>query len=181
LYATGSVSADTRNIGGVVGYGYTGTEIRNVVALNPAVHAPSYAHRVLGRVLSGHTATLENLWAADFVDAQTTNFSGPVGPTTWMGATATNAQVRDANFYTETLEWDLESTWQWHDDAARPVLRAIPENYTGEPVPPVDAEQPDTPAEEEQPEEGLERDEDGYLLITQASELAEVTAQPDEN
>ena len=185
LYATGAVSAQTRNIGGVIGYGYTGTEISNVLALNPTVHAPDYAHRVLGRVLSGHTATLNNLWAADAVDAETTNFDGPDGHTTWMGATATTAQVRDASFYTDTLGWDLDSVWQWHDDAARPVLQTIPEDYTGDPVPPVDEEQPENPddedAEEQQPEEALERDDDGYLLITQASELAEVTAQPQED
>lgn len=175
LYATGAVSADTRNIGGVVGYGYTGTEISNVIALNPSVQAPSYAHRVLGRVLSGHTATLENLWAAEYVDAETTSFSGPIGQTTWMGATATTAQTRDVEFFTEILDWDLGSVWQWHDDAARPVLQTVPENYTGEPVPPVEDDKP------EDEEQSLERDEDGYLLISAPADLAEVTAQPSED
>src|SRR5690606_16279987 len=106
VYAAGSVSAGARNIGGVVGYGYTGTEIRDVIALNPSVTAPSYAHRVLGRVLSGNTATLENLWASEALVAETVSSTDPLGPSSWMGATATLPQVRDAGFYADTLGWD---------------------------------------------------------------------------
>lgn len=192
LYATGAVSADTRNIGGVVGYGYNGTVISNVIALNPSVQAPSYAHRVLGRVLSGHTATLNNLWAAEFVDAERVNVDGPAGRTSWMGATATTAQTRDAEFYSETLGWDMDSVWQWHDDAARPMLQALPEEYSGEAVPPSDGEDEETvpPIDEDGDEDdensenegtGLERDKDGYLLITEPADLAQITAQPSEN
>lgn len=194
LYATGAVSADTRNIGGVIGYGYDGTEIRNVIGMNPSVHAPSYAHRVLGRVFSGETATLENVWAAEFVDAETVSVDGPAGVTSWMGATATAAQTRDTAFFADTLGWDMDSVWQWHDDAARPVLQSVPEDYTGDPVPPIDddasegdGDNEEEPGEEEpgeeQPDEeqALERDEDGYLLISEPADLDEVTAQPAEN
>src|SRR5699024_2945477 len=135
VYSTGAVSAETRNIGGVVGYGYTDTVISNVLALNPRVHAPSYTHRVLGRVFSGHSATLENNWAAETVDANAVNAS-ETGETTWMGATATTAQTRDTAFYADALGWDMDSVWQWDDDAARPVLQVVPEFYSGEPVPP---------------------------------------------
>lgn len=189
VYATGAVSAETRNIGGVVGYGYNDTEIRNVLAMNPSVHAESYTHRILGRVFSGHAATLENNWAAQSLDTNAVN-TAEQGETTWMGATATTAQLRDTAFFTDTLGWDMDSVWQWDDHAARPVLQAIPENYTGQPVPPVEEdEDPDEeqqpeeeqPEEEQPEEEALERDEDGYLLISDPADLAEVTAQSSED
>ncbi|MEE6296263.1 metallophosphoesterase [Georgenia wangjunii] len=169
LYATGAVSADARNIGGVVGYAYTGTQISDVIALNPGVSAPSYAHRVLGRVLSGNTATLANLWAAESVVADVVSNLEPPSTTSWMGATASARQTRDPQFYTRTLGWDLESVWTWHEDAGRPVLRAVTEVDTGEPVPPL-------PPEEAGP--ALERDTDGAYLIEVPGDLAEVTAFP---
>lgn len=181
LYATGAVSADTRNIGGVIGYGYSGTNIRNVLAMNPSVQAPSYAHRVLGRVFSGETATLENVWAADFVDAETVSVEGPDGQATWMGATATAAQTRDIEFFADTLAWNMDSVWQWHDDAARPVLQTVPEDYTGDPVPPLDDSDDEDQDEEQDEAEALERDDDGYLLISQPADLSEITAQPAED
>ncbi|MPV36312.1 metallophosphoesterase [Georgenia subflava] len=170
VYSTGAVSADTRNTGGVVGYGYTGTEIRNGIALNPSVTAPSYAHRFLGRVLSGNTATLENNWAsAGVVASVQSNLDEPTA-TNWSGATASLHQTRDPLFFAETLGWDFESVWSWHDAAARPVLTAAPERYTGEPVPPLPA--PELPA--------LEQDTDGAYLIDEVADLAEVTAHPDQ-
>ncbi len=168
VYASGAVSADTRNIGGVVGYGYTGTEIRDVLALGPSVTAPSYAHRVLGRVLSGNTATLENVWASEALTAETVSTSDPLGPTSWMGATALLSQTRDPGFFTDTLGWDLESVWSWHEDAARPVLRAVPEDYTGEPVAPLP----------EEPAPALDRDDDGAYLLVEPADLAQVAAFP---
>ncbi|OPG12350.1 hypothetical protein [Microbispora sp. GKU 823] len=54
VFSTGAVIADTRNDGGVAGYGYTGTTIRDSIALNPTVTAPSWAHRFLGRVLANN-------------------------------------------------------------------------------------------------------------------------------
>src|SRR5690606_6943570 len=89
VYAAGPVSAGLRNAGGVFGYAYTGTVIRDSVALTPTVTAPSWAHRFLGRVLAGNTATLENNWAAQETSAtvptdspapSTTNLHGDVAP-----------------------------------------------------------------------------------------------------
>lgn len=201
VYATGAVAAETRNVGGVVGYGYNDTEIANGLAMNPSVHAESYTHRVLGRVFSGETATLDNNWAAESVDTNAVN-TADEGETTWMGATVTTAQIQDTAFFTDTLGWDLASVWQWDEDAARPVLQVVPENSTGEPVSPIDeddesnAEEPseddeqteddesdgeEQPEEEQPEEEALERDEDGYLLISESGHLAEITAQPSED
>lgn len=170
VYATGAVVSEIRNIGGVVGYGYNGTEIYNVLALNTEVTASSYAHRVLGRVLSGNTATLDGLWASENVVAGIQSNTDAEGPNSWHVATATMYQVRDTAFYTETLGWDFDTVWAWNDDAARPVLQSATEVYTGEPVPPLP--EPD-PGE-------LERDDDGFLLIETVEDLAEVSAQPDE-
>lgn len=169
VYATGAVTAGTRNIGGVVGYGYTGTAISNVIALGPSVTAPDYAHRVLGRVLAGHTATLANLWASEDLVAETVASSDPAGTTSWMGATATLRQTREPAFYADILGWDLESVWSWQPDAGRPVLRAATEEYTGEPVAPLPPE--------DQP--NLAQDTDGAFLVADPGDLAELEAYPD--
>ena len=174
VYAAGAVSAASRNTGGVVGYGYTGTEIRNGLALNPSVTAPSYAHRFLGRVLSGNTATLENNWASEGVVASVQSNLDEPAATNWSGATATLAQTRDPQFFAQTLGWDFENVWTWHDAAARPILAAAPENYAGEPVPPLPEAEPEVPA--------LAQDAtDGTYLIEEAAHLTEVTAYPDQH
>lgn len=171
VYASGAVTAGARNIGGVVGYGYTGTEIRDVVALGPSVTAPSYAHRVLGRVLAGNTATLENVWASETLVAETVSTTEPAGPTAWMGATATLGQTRDPGFYADTLGWDLESVWTWHAEASRPLLRAVTESDPGEPVDPL-------PVEPAEPAPALEQDADGAYLVKAPADLTEIAAFP---
>lgn len=171
VYASGNVSAGTRNIGGVVGYAYTGTVIDSVIALGEKVSAPSYAHRVLGRVLSGNTATLDNLWAVETLEASVVNFDEPPSATNWMGATATAYQARDTEFYTGQLGFDFDTVWQWNVDAQRPTLVTASENYTGEPVPPL----PDEPAP------ALEQDADGFYLVAEADDLQQLTEFPAES
>ncbi|MEU4575626.1 metallophosphoesterase [Nonomuraea sp. NPDC023979] len=123
VFATGTVRADTRNDGGVAGYGYTGTVIRDSAALNPAVSAPSWAHRFLGRVGAGHVATLENNWALETVQA-TTQIDTTTGPATLNGATATRDQAAAEAFWSGELGFDLASTWQWDAALGHPTLRA---------------------------------------------------------
>ncbi|MGO1972515.1 MAG: metallophosphoesterase, partial [Propionibacteriaceae bacterium] len=125
VYASGAVAADTRNAGGVAGYGYTGTEIRNSLALNPTVTAPEYGHRLLGRVKYGDTATLADNWATEAVVAkeQTTT---ETGAQSWNGATATEAQTGDPDFYSGELGWDFDSVWSWDAEGQRPVLQSVP-------------------------------------------------------
>lgn len=171
VYASGAVSAGARNIGGVVGYAYTGTEIRNGVALNPSVTAPSYAHRFLGRVLGGNTATLENNYGSDSVEVAVQSVLDPPSTSNLMGGTITARQARDPQFFAETLGWDLAGTWAWNNDAARPTLVSAPEDYTGPVVPPL----PEDPAPD------LAQDDDGFYLIESGAELAEITAFPAEN
>ncbi|MGW0802519.1 metallophosphoesterase [Nonomuraea sp. NPDC002799] len=122
VFATGSVRADGRNDGGVAGYGYTGTTIRDSIALNPTVTAPSWAHRFLGRVLAGNVATLSNNWAAETVKAgpQTETATGPA---TLNGATALQNEAADPSFWSGKLGFDLESVWQWDTGLGRPILR----------------------------------------------------------
>ncbi|MFG1750978.1 metallophosphoesterase [Streptosporangium sandarakinum] len=122
VFATGTVTADTRNDGGVAGYGYTGTTIRGSIALNPAVTAPSWAHRFLGRVLANNVATLSGNWAAETVVARSQTETA-TGPATLNGATATRDEVGDQAFWADRLGFDFESVWQWDAGLGRPVLR----------------------------------------------------------
>lgn len=171
VYASGDVTAGTRNIGGVVGYGYTGTVVDSVIALGDKVTAPSYAHRVIGRVLSGNTATLSNLWAVETLEASVVSNTDPASPSGWMGATATERQARDSAFFSGQLGFDFDSVWVWNEDAQRPTLATASEDYTGEPVPPLP----------EEPTPALEQDVDGFYLISEADDLAQITEFPAES
>lgn len=167
VYASGAVSATTRNIGGVVGYGYTGTQIRNSIALNATITAPSFAQRVLGRVLAGNTATLENNWAADFTVAGVSSDAAAPAATNLHGATATGRQTRSLDFFGSTLGWD-STVWMWSVDAQRPMLRAAVENYTGPIVPGIPAPTLDVAA-------------DGAYIVAEPADLAQVEAFPTEH
>ncbi|SEF17396.1 CehA/McbA family metallohydrolase [Jiangella alba] len=164
VYAAGPVGASTRNAGGLAGYGYTGTVLRDSVALNPSVTAPSWAHRVLGRVLAGNTASLSNNWAAERVVADVPAVLDPPAADNVAGATATAAQAQDPAFFRDTLGWDLDAVWAWSDEGRRPVLRSVPED-----VPPGTGE-PGTPS--------LPRDTDGAYLVSSAADLGQLTAFP---
>nr|WP_246400590.1 CehA/McbA family metallohydrolase [Jiangella mangrovi] len=166
VYAAGPVGASTRNTGGVAGYGYTGTVLRDTVALNPTVTAPDYAHRVLGRVLAGNTATLGNNWASEGVVAAKQTVLDPPAATNLMGATATVEQTRDPAFFRDTLGWDLDTVWAWSAEGRRPVLRAVAED-----VPPGSSE-PGVPS--------LPQDSDGAYLVASVAGLVQLTAFPDQ-
>ncbi|MEV4455052.1 metallophosphoesterase [Microbispora sp. NPDC049633] len=124
VFATGAVTADSRNDGGVAGYGYTGTTIRDSIALNPAVTAPSWAHRFLGRVLANNVATLSNNWAAETVEAKSQTETA-IGPATLNGATATRDEAATQAFWAGKLGFDFERVWQWDAGLGRPVLRGM--------------------------------------------------------
>src|SRR5690606_10637576 len=112
VYATGAVTADLRNTGGAFGYAYTGTVIRDSVSLAPTVTAPSWAHRLLGRVLAGNTATLENNWASASTTASVQTDQAEPSTTNLHGGTATAEQMGAFGFYRETLGFDGD-VWQW--------------------------------------------------------------------
>lgn len=151
VYASGAVQALKSNAGGVTGYGYNDTVVRNVIALGPSVMTPTMANRVMGRVLAGHTATLENNYAFDgmLVDKEgETNAAA----NNRKGLSLSKQQVEDPHTYITKLKWDFESVWMWNDTLKRPVLSSNPE----------EAEEPAVP---------LERNEDGYYKIKSIADL----------
>lgn len=164
-YSTGTVTADSKNAGGVVGYGYTGTTVRDCIALNDRVDGNTYSNRVVGRIKSGHTPVLENNYGSVKVMV-TGEQQGVASTTTEKGATATLAQIKDQAFYQETLGWDFETVWQWDENGQRPVLRMLPEAIE--------------PGEEEQ-KPSLPQDENGYYEIGSAADLAVISEFPEEN
>ncbi|MEU7913268.1 metallophosphoesterase [Microbispora bryophytorum] len=124
VFSTGAVTADSRNDGGVAGYGYTGTTIRDSIALNPTITAPSWAHRFLGRVLANNVATLSNNWAAETVEAKSQTETA-IGAATLNGATATRDEAAGQAFWAGRLGFDFERVWQWDAGLGRPVLRGM--------------------------------------------------------
>lgn len=171
VYATGSVTADTRNTGGVFGYAYTGTVIRNSVSLAQTVTAPSWAHRFLGRVLAGNSATLENNWAAETTTAATQTDTSAPSTTNLHGGTATAAQLAGSVFYRDTLGFDF-GVWQWSNANARPLLSAVGESRG------LDESDQEGP-EDDGP--GLPSGDDGEFLVDDAADFAEIGAYPAES
>ncbi|WP_339220709.1 CehA/McbA family metallohydrolase [Paenibacillus sp. FSL W7-1332] len=151
VYASGAVRALRSNAGGVTGYGYNDTVVKNVIALNPSVVTPTMANRVVGRVLAGHTATLENNYAFDgmIVDVEGESIAAADNR---KGLGLSQQQVEDSNTYIHILKWDFESVWMWNDALQRPVLNSNPEEAS-EPVVP------------------LERNEAGYYRIKSIADL----------
>ncbi|MGP6177653.1 metallophosphoesterase [Microbacterium sp. A196] len=170
VYATGTVAADARNTGGVFGYAYTGTVIRNSVSLAQTVTAPSWAHRFLGRVLAGNTATLENNWASVDTTAETPTDTAAPSTTNLHGGTATAEQLASFGFYLDTLGFDA-NIWQWGSANARPLLSGVGESRG------LDED------DEETPEVGpnLDTDEDGVFLVDDAADFAEIGTYPAES
>ncbi|KDA05993.1 metallophosphoesterase [Microbacterium sp. CH12i] len=161
VYAAGVVGADTRNTGGVVGYGYNETVIRNAMSLNIAVTAPSYAHAVLGRVLSSQMATLENNYASEATFVSAESLTDPPAADNLKGARVPASVAGTAEHFARTLGWDLEGVWEWNADAERPVLRSNPEVYV-------------------KPTPELPTNEEGYFEIATADELRMIDEFPTE-
>lgn len=123
-YAAGRVEVvGNQNAGGISGYTYTGTTIRDSIALNPAVVATGYAHRIAARTLSGNTATLAGNYASEAVDAAVQAID-ETGPGTLNGETVTAAAAAAQATYVDLLGWDFGGVWQWDDARGAPVLRS---------------------------------------------------------
>lgn len=152
VYASGTVRSETRNVGGVVGYGYNETVIRNAMSLNPAVVAPSWAHAVLGRVLSGNEATLSGLYAREDAFVSAESLDEEPASDNLKGEHVSPEAAESAGHFSETLGWDLGGIWQWNDEARRPVLASNPEEY-----------------ERETPE--LPTNDEGFFEIAEADQL----------
>lgn len=123
VYATGAVQALKSNAGGISGYGYFGTVLRNSIALNPSVTTPTSANRVMGRVLAGHTATLENNYAFEemVVDREGVTTESP---TTIKGQGLPLTEIETKTTYEERLRWNFETIWQWNQSEKRPLLKS---------------------------------------------------------
>jgi hypothetical protein len=123
----------TSNAGGVTGYGYNDTVVRNVIALGPSVTAPTMANRVMGRVLAGHTVTLENNYA---FDGMMVNKEGVAegALTTLKGLGLSETEIKTPSTYTDRLGWDFNAIWRWDDMAKRPVLQSVSAGNEEEPV-----------------------------------------------
>ncbi|WP_246245894.1 CehA/McbA family metallohydrolase [Paenibacillus lemnae] len=124
VYAAGAVQALKSNAGGVTGYGYNGTVVRNVIALNPSVTTPTMANRVMGRVLSGHTATLQNNYSSN---SMTVNKEGVTAGslTNIRGLGLSVSEVETLSTYTGLLGWDFDTVWEWDSAGKRPVLQSM--------------------------------------------------------
>ncbi|ACQ81636.1 metallophosphoesterase [Beutenbergia cavernae DSM 12333] len=165
VLATGAVTADTRNAGGVVSYGYDETWVQHAVSLNSLVSAPSYAHAVVGRVANGQVALLADNHTSAAVPVNGESLPDAPAADNWKGAIVPVAEIRTQAFF-EGLGWDFASVWDWDADGLRPILRGAPEDV---PPPP---EEPTAPE--------LEQDVDGFYLLDDAADLAEVAAWPAE-
>ncbi|NLZ55911.1 MAG: metallophosphoesterase [Clostridiaceae bacterium] len=162
-YATGSIRTDTRNAGGVVGYGYNNTTVRNCIALNEKVDGIIYSNRVIGRILAGNTATLENNYGSIAVMVVAEQ-QGTAAGNTEKGITASLAETKDPALYRDNLGWDFDNVWQWSESGKRPVLRMRPEEID-----------PDAG-----PKPALEKDANGYYKIATAADLTQISQFPEE-
>ena len=174
VYTTGAAAADLRNVGGAFGYGYTGTVIRNSVSLAPTVTAPSWAHRFLGRVLSGNTATLENNWASAATTATVPADASAPSTTNLHGATATTEQLDGFGFYRDTLGFDTD-TWQWSNAETRPLLSGVGEARGR------DEGDQESPDDESPAAPNLPIGPEGEFLVDEPSDFAEIGAYPAES
>lgn len=122
VYASGNVTSSANNAGGITGYAYNNTTVKNVIALNASVKA-SYANRIVGRVASGQTATLENNFANELMTVDkkgiaTNSLDNQNGQDVSLTLSETQA------FYADTLKWNFETVWKWNEEKKLPVLRA---------------------------------------------------------
>ncbi|WP_436700639.1 metallophosphoesterase [Nocardioides sp. BYT-33-1] len=162
VYATGVVTATGTSGGGISGYARnSGTVVRSAFALNPSVTGTTTTQRVVARSANGQTASLADLYAAEFVVAGVQSATA-TGPTTLNGATVTAADAARQSTWADRVGFDFEQTWAWDANGDRPVLRTATE------------EVPERPG----PTAG--QDEDGAWLITTAAELRALAAHPDE-
>lgn len=129
-YSAGDVlTVDNQAAGGVVGYSYTGTEVRDNFALNGTVTASAYAQRVVARIGSGHSPTLENNFAVETVVAETQSNTA-VGPATLNGETKTVADAQAQTTWEDGLGWDFTDVWTWDGATQRPMLRGVQEEVS---------------------------------------------------
>jgi hypothetical protein len=124
VYSTGAVTVQGKpNAGGLSGYGYPTTTIRNSFALNPSVTATGYASRVVARSSGTTVPILENNFAVDTL-VPAAQSSALIGGATVNGESKTTADAQQQATFESGLLWDFATVWSWDADAQRPVLQA---------------------------------------------------------
>lgn len=162
VYATGAVTAAGTSGGGISGYARnSATVVRQAFALNPSVTGTTTTQRVVARSANGQTATLADLYAAEYVVAGVQSATA-TGPATLNGATVSAADAVRQATWADVLGFDLEQTWAWDANGDRPVLRTATEDVPERPGPTAG------------------QDEDGAWLVTTAAELTALAMYPDE-
>ncbi|MCC3356112.1 GLUG motif-containing protein [Bacillus sp. REN16] len=163
VYATGSVTAGSSNAGGISGYGYENTIIQNSAAMNTSVITTSSASRIVGRVLSGEKATLENNIASNkmMVSKEAVTAEAPDNE---KGLGVSPEQLKKQAAF-EELGWDFTNVWTWDESAERPVLQTNQEK--------IDPEGGSKPT--------LEKNENGFYKIETAEDLKQVSKFPNAN
>lgn len=157
VYATGSVTAGSSNAGGISGYGYENTIIQNSAALNTSVITISAANRIVGRVLAGETATLENNIANNkmIVSKESVTLEDASNE---KGLSKTQEELKTQSTYEDLLQWNFESVWAWDEIMERPVLMQNRENAENN-----GASKPT-----------LDQDENGFYMIKTADDLMQI-------
>ncbi|WP_147918724.1 metallophosphoesterase [Ruania zhangjianzhongii] len=123
VFAAGAVTAEDRNAGGVVSYGYEDTSVQHVVSLNAEVTSGSYAHAIVGRVMSGQSADLADNHTSAAVPVTGETLTDPPAADNWKGAQVPDEELRTQEFFAG-LGWDFDTVWAWGEDEQRPVLRS---------------------------------------------------------
>lgn len=164
-YASGSVTSGSSNAGGLSGYGYESTIIQNSMALNPSVITTTSANRIVGRVLAGETATLENNFAKSTMMVSKEGISKEA-PNNEKGLGKSPEQLNSKTVFDEELDWDFENVWTWDEAAGRPLLISNKENTADE----SGVQKP-----------ALPKDENGSYLLSSVEDLQAVSSFPEEN
>lgn len=164
IYAAGSVSAGQSNAGGLSGYAYNTTTIQNSIALNPSVVTISSANRIVGRVLAGETATLNNNFADEnmIVSKEAVTKEAPHNE---KGLGKTQEEISSQTLFEKELGWDFDHIWIWSEKAGRPLLVQNQEE--------IDEEGGKQPP--------LEKNEQGFYLIKSIEDLEVINQFPAEN
>ena len=84
------------------------------------------ANRVMGRVLAGHTATLENNYAYEDMVVEREGVSED-SPTSIRGLSLSESEIEDPLSYINRLGWDFNDIWLWDETTKRPVLQSFVE------------------------------------------------------
>lgn len=122
-YAAGAVTVvDNASAGGITGYTYADSTVRNCFALNTAITATDYAHRIASRTLGSEVAILENNFALADMPVNTPAKEEERTPG-WMGIDKTAEEAQDKDTFVLGLGWDFETVWDWDETSHRPVLK----------------------------------------------------------